>query len=118
MMPYHKRLLSLARGGGCSAPYDPRAERRDRLISIKSAREHLNALAEELEEIRIRLLGIRESLPSAKTPRENDLEAEPDVPVKIRAAIDCVLADSIGPALRDLRAVAKGSPGGEGDKEE
>lgn len=88
------------------------------MISIEAAQEHLHALAEDLEEIRIRLLGIRESLPAPKTPRESDLEPDPDVPVKIRAAIDCVLTDSIGPALRDLRAAAKDRPEGERDREE
>jgi hypothetical protein len=88
------------------------------LISIEAAREHLHALAEDLEEIRIRLLGIRESLPPPKAPRENDLEADPDVPVKLRAAIDCVLADSVGPAIRDLKAVVKNRAGGGREEEE
>lgn len=86
------------------------------MISIEAAREHLRALAGELEEIHIRLLGIRESLPTppGERLRENDLPADPDPPVRIRAAIDCVLTDSVAPAIRDLRAAAEDRPGGEG----
>jgi hypothetical protein len=40
-------------------------------------------------------------------------EDEMDVSTEIRSVIECVLADSIGPAVRDLRAAAayKPSPG-------
>lgn len=90
------------------------------MISIEVAQEEMDTVAEDLEEIRARLLGIRESLPPPprEAPREDDLPADPSGPVKIRAAIDCVLTDSIDSAIRGLRAVSKGQPQGEGEGEE
>ncbi|HSK75317.1 MAG TPA: hypothetical protein VLQ45_02580 [Thermoanaerobaculia bacterium] len=57
-----------------------------------AAREQIPAITAELEAIRFRLLGAHASL-------------SPEGPgAGMRAAIECILADAIEPALRDLRA--------------
>jgi hypothetical protein len=70
----------------------------------RKALEQVAAEVEALEAVRIRLLGIRASLPEA--PAESaalaDLD-EVDLVTEIRSVIGCVLEDSIEPAIRDLQ---------------
>ena len=79
-----------------------------------AAREALREMAEQVESIGRRLEEVRASLP---IPPNEDMmllgEDEMDVSTEIRSVIECVLADSIGPAVRDLRAAAayKSPPG-------
>jgi hypothetical protein len=57
-----------------------------------AAREQISEIAADLEAIRFRLLGVHASLP-------------PEGPATgMRADIECILADAIEPALRDLRS--------------
>ena len=72
-------------------------------ISEKAAREEIRDVVRDLEALRFRLLGVRASLPD---PAEEEEDEERDAAVDLRAVLDCVLADSIGPALRDLRRLA------------
>jgi chloramphenicol 3-O-phosphotransferase len=65
-------------------------------ISEKAAQEEIRDVVRDLEALRFRLVGVRASLPGSA-------EEEEDAAVDLRAVLDCVLADSIGPALRDLR---------------
>lgn len=69
-----------------------------------SARRELLRIADDLEALAFRLRGVqatlRESL--AESVQLLDVgEMEPDT--ELRAVVDCVLNDSIGPAIRDLR---------------
>jgi hypothetical protein len=79
-----------------------------------AAREALQEMAQQVESIGRRLEEVRASLP---IPPNEDMmllgEDEMDVSTEIRSVIECVLADSIGPAIRDLRAAAayKSPPG-------
>lgn len=61
--------------------------------------EQLQMIATDLEGVWFRLLGMQASLPP---PQEGDLEedAVPD----LRDVIHCVIADSIVPAIHDLKA--------------
>lgn len=59
-------------------------------------------VAREFEALRYRLLGLRASLPASADEEEAGGAAD------LRAVIDCVLADSINPAIRDLRKAADG----------
>ena len=68
-------------------------------ISEKAAQEEIRDVVRDLEALRFRLVGVRASLPAP--PAEG--EEERDAAVDLRALLDCVLVDSIGPALRDLR---------------
>jgi hypothetical protein len=78
-----------------------------------TARGQLRRIVVRLEELRLQLLGLQATLPEPAAERERlaDLEVL-DAGAEIRAAIGCVLADRISPALRDLAAVAGEMPEG------
>ena len=63
------------------------------------ARRQLRAVAEELESIQTLLQRIAATLPAP--PREG---TEPEERTPLRAVIECVLVDSLEPAIGDLRA--------------
>jgi hypothetical protein len=73
----------------------------------RKAREQVAAEVVVLEALRIRLLGIRASLP--ESPPESatlaDLD-EMEIATEIRSVIGCVLQDCIEPAIRDLQYFA------------
>jgi len=71
------------------------------------ARTRLLEAAAELEALRSRLAGIHDGLPvSSREEVMHEGEEEMDVTTEIRSVIECVLNDSIQPAIRDLRAAA------------
>lgn len=74
----------------------------------KAAQEHIQEIVKDLEGIRFRLIGVRESLPAsvAETVRLAEVE-EADPATEIRTVIECVLNDSLGPAIGDLRDLLK-----------
>ena len=59
----------------------------------------VQAAIEKLEEVQALLQELAASLP-----------AEPEGEVSLRSVTECVLADSLQAAIRDLRAVEGGSP--------
>jgi hypothetical protein len=70
----------------------------------RRALEQVAAEVVALEAVRVRLLGIRASLP--ELPAENAVQADLDeveLVTEIRSVIGCVLEDSIEPAIRDLQ---------------
>jgi hypothetical protein len=72
------------------------------------AQAELRRVVEELKGIRARLRAIAGSLPVS--PEELSMpigEEDPDVATEVRAIIECVLADQIGPAVRDLGAAVE-----------
>jgi hypothetical protein len=82
------------------------------LISDAIAKTELHTLVRELEGFQGRLLALRQRLPfSPQVAPGEDLNSDPDVPTEITWVIDCVLLDSIGPAIRDLSAAAEYEPG-------
>jgi hypothetical protein len=89
----------------------------------------LAAIQQELREVLPDLKGIERRLRTihGRLPAPSDAEMEPeaedeaDVSTEIRSVIECVLADSLGPAIRDLETVSRygvkgrgkdGEPGG------
>ncbi|HVR97032.1 MAG TPA: hypothetical protein VMW27_10480 [Thermoanaerobaculia bacterium] len=79
----------------------------DRGEGLEGARNQLREIAAELEAIAYRLLGVHASLPDSAVDRVLQLEAADLEPAaEIRAVIQCVLNDSLTPAVRDLRSVA------------
>ncbi|MGC2238952.1 MAG: hypothetical protein WA584_22550 [Pyrinomonadaceae bacterium] len=69
-----------------------------------TAEAQLGEIANALEAIRFRLLGVQASLPAS--PLERDPlrdEDEMDTASQLRALVGCVLEDRIEPALRELR---------------
>ncbi len=73
------------------------------------AQEQLRETVRELVGIRFRLLGVQASLPPGPLEVVRLLE-EPAGPMdrgtELRAVIQCVLEDYLGPAIRDLGAAA------------
>jgi hypothetical protein len=72
-----------------------------------AAQEEIRQIAKELDAIRRRLLDLHESLHPATLEAvmfagEEDL----DVTTEVRTIIECVVQDSIQPAIRDLEAAA------------
>lgn len=72
------------------------------------AQEEVATLARELSALRYRLRQIPANLPSlpaADNPMA-DLDGEPDIPTELRRTIDCVVADSLTPAIADLETAS------------
>ncbi len=73
----------------------------------------LGGIVEELEAIRRRLGDLHARLPVP--PQETAMllgEEEMDVSTEVRSVVECVLADRIEPAIRDLAAAASYRPKG------
>jgi hypothetical protein len=80
------------------------------------AQAALQQIVQELDTIRGRLTEIHERLPVP--PEETAMlvgEQEMDVSTEMRSVIECVLSDSLRPAIRDLAAAASYRPKGRGE---
>ena len=72
-----------------------------------AAQAALRQIAKELQNIRRRLMDLHESLPAASLEMLMFAgEEELDVTTEVRTIIECVVEDSIKPAIRDLEAAA------------
>jgi len=82
----------------------------------RAAREQLERIVEGLQASRDELMAIKSSLPVSE--RQDVMyagEEEWDFLTEARTVIECVLADWIGPAIRDLAdAAGYGLPEGDG----
>jgi hypothetical protein len=81
-----------------------------------SAQAELRQIVQELDAIRDRLTAVHDRLPVP--PEETAMllgEQEMDVATEIRSIIECVLNDSLRPAIRDLAAAASYRPKGKGN---
>ena len=74
-------------------------------VTQKDVQEEIRQITRDLESLRFRLLGVRASL-RAPTARGEEEEGVADM----QALLDCVLTDSLGPALRDLRKLSAMKP--------
>jgi hypothetical protein len=70
---------------------------------LKEIMEKLKAVEKEMREIH-KSLDPRES---ARSGAAAESEADNDISTEIRSVIECVLTDSLGPAIRDLQAVVR-----------
>lgn len=75
----------------------------------EEARAELRRIVEALKKVRSQLRDIAAALPST-LEEAMYAEEDPDVAIEVRAVIDCVLTDQIGPAVRDLSAAAEARP--------
>ena len=76
-----------------------------------TAEAQLREIADALEVIRFRLLGVQASLPASSVERDPLREEdEMDTATEIRAVVGCVLEDRIEPALQELRTVGSTEP--------
>jgi len=76
----------------------------------KAAQGQLREVIRDLEAIKFRLVGVRESLPPSSAEAVRLLDVEPegaDLATEIRTVIQCVLNDSLEPLIGDLRDVAR-----------
>jgi hypothetical protein len=73
------------------------------MSEIQAARTELRDVVEELGGIERRLRGVAASLSGKGEPEAGNAAEE------VRSVIECVLLDSIGPAIRDLRAASEPS---------
>jgi hypothetical protein len=74
------------------------------MTRIEAARLQLRQIHRDVEAIRLRLLGVKASLPASGTERNPLLEDDTmDAAEELRAIIDCLLQDRIAPLLRDLQ---------------
>lgn len=76
-----------------------------------AAQAQLREIVEELGTLRAHLLALHQSLPVP--PEETAMllgEEEMDISTEIRSVIECVLHDSLQPAIRDLGEAASYRP--------
>jgi hypothetical protein len=73
-----------------------------------AAQTELQRIVEDLDAVRSRLVDLHAKLPAP--PEENAMllseEEEMDVSTEVRSIIECVLNDSILPAIQDLAAAS------------
>lgn len=72
----------------------------------EEAQAELRRIVEALKGVRSKLRDVAAALPST-LEEAMYAEEDPDVATEVRAVIECVLTDQIGPALRDLTAAAE-----------
>jgi len=81
-------------------------------LALTVARKQIGEVADQLEALQFQLLGIQGSLPEPAAEIVKLLEVDSlDPATELRAVIGCVLADWIGPAIRDLRDVVQETAG-------
>jgi hypothetical protein len=109
-----RRLWSLGEGPAriaISPQGEPRMTRKNSAASkaeaaaqaqLKEIMEKLKAVEKEMREIH-RSLDPPEGAPAGSGVDED----ENDISTEIRSVIECVLTDSLGPAIRDLQAVVR-----------
>jgi hypothetical protein len=74
-------------------------------MDFVAARREVQQVADDLEALQLRMRGILDTLPKPVEERPlKDLD-EMDPETEVRSVIGCVLADCIGPAIRDLRGM-------------
>ncbi len=76
-----------------------------------AAQAELRQVVEDLDAIRSRLAALHESLPVP--PEETAMllgEEEMDISTEVRSVVECVLADRIAPAIRELAVAASYRP--------
>jgi hypothetical protein len=79
------------------------SERENSTPDLEAAvREQLLPTISGLKVVQERLRVLQESLPVVPDPGDEEMDAV----TELRSVIDCVLLDSIGPAIRDLQTVA------------
>ncbi len=88
------------------------------MTDIEAAQAEIGEAVRELKALKLRLSRVVESLPASPAETSPLLDVEPADPrTEIRSVVECVLNDSLDPAIRDLDAVA-GPPAAEPGEEE
>jgi NifB/MoaA-like Fe-S oxidoreductase len=75
---------------------------------LAAIQEELREILPDLKGIDRRLRAIHGRLPGpSDAEMEQEAEDEEDVATEIRSVIECVLTDSLGPAIRDLETASR-----------
>jgi NifB/MoaA-like Fe-S oxidoreductase len=75
---------------------------------LAAIQEELREILPDLKGIERRLKAIHGRLPApSDAEMEQEAEDEEDVSTEIRSIIECVLTDSLGPAIRDLETASR-----------
>lgn len=84
--------------------------------TLGEEKRQIRRIVDQMESVYWQLIGVK-SLPEslAERVRQEDMSDEMDAATELRTVIDCVLDDSIRPALQDLRRVLEST---EDEKEE
>ena len=79
------------------------------VLSATVAQAQIRVLVAVLKMVRDLLQRVLAALPLSAQERnpQGDLDADPDITSEIRRVLECVLADGLAPAIRDLSAVAE-----------
>ena len=79
-------------------------------------RKELRQMVNDLEAIRAHLQEVVATLVAAGEDTVFEGDDEPDVATEVRSVVECVLADQIGPAIRDLTTAVEYRPKRRGGK--
>jgi len=86
---------------------------------LAAIQEELREVLPDLKGIERRLKAIHQRLPGPSNMEiEQEAEDEEDVSTEIRSVIECVLTDSLGPAIRDLETASRYGARGRGRERE
>lgn len=84
------------------------------MTDVEVAQAEIREIVRALRTLKFRLLGVAASLPPSPAEISPLADVEPaDLRTGIRSAVECVVNDSLSPAIRDLDEVA-----GRGDEPE
>src|SRR6185295_10098023 len=110
--PLRSRIRFRSRGTGAAQSEDGLRLKMSALTEAEAAAQaELQRIVEELDAIRSCLQDMHAKLPvSAEETAMLLGEKEMDVATEVRSVIECVLNDSIQPAIRDLAAAASYRP--------
>lgn len=79
---------------------------------VAAAQERIQSIANTINTARVELLQVKKSLPALRREISvEDLDDDPSASTEMRTVIDCVICDSLDPAIRDLLDVAAYRPG-------
>ncbi len=77
------------------------------MTAVEAAQAQLLEIVRDLEAVKLRLVGVKESLPDDAGPEAAVADLEKlDVRTEIRSVVECVLNDWMAPAIADLAEMA------------
>ena len=80
------------------------------MTDVEAAQAEIREILRALKPLKFRLLGVAASLPPSSAETSPLLDVEPRDPrTEIRSVVECVVNDSVDPAIRDLDEVAGGA---------
>jgi len=83
---------------------------------IETAQGQIREVVRELKLLKLRLLGVVSGLPPSPAEASPLADVEQtDLRIEIRSVVECVVNDSLAPAVRDLEEIT-GLPAAEGEK--